>query len=303
MKALVISGGGSKGAFAGGIAQYLIQEKQQKYDLFVGSSTGSLLVPLLASNNVEKAKKVYTEIKNSDIFSLSPYKLKKRRGIEFIRMDHFNVLRSFLRGNKTFGSSKNLRKTIRKNFTEKDFDFIQKSVCNVIVTVSNLSTQEVEYKKIKDFNYSDYCDWIWASANFVPFMSLMIKNNMEYGDGGFGNNIPVQAAIDAGATEIDVIILDPINRLTNKIKSTNAFDLTFKLLDYLLEQNNQSKLEISKLRAQSKKVKINRFHTPTQLTENSLIFNQVKMKKWWDEGFDYAKNKAPKKATLIPKSL
>lgn len=300
MKALVISGGGSKGAFAGGIAQYLIEEKQQKYDLFVGSSTGSLLVPLLASNNVAKAKKIYTEIKNSDIFSLSPYKLKKRRGIEFIRMHHLNVLRSFLRGNKTFGSSKNLRKTIEQNFTQTDFDFIRKKETDVIVTVSNLSTQELEYKSIKNHSYADFCDWIWGSANFVPFMSLMIKNNMEYGDGGFGNNIPVQAAIDAGATEIDVIILDPINRLTNKIKSTNAFDLTFKLLDYLLEQNNQSKLEISKLKAQHKKVKINRFHTPTQLTENSLIFNQKKMKKWWEEGYQFAKNRGPKKATLIP---
>jgi predicted patatin/cPLA2 family phospholipase len=300
MKALVISGGGSKGAFAGGIAQYLIEEKQQKYDLFVGSSTGSLLVPLLASNNVAKAKKIYTEIKNSDIFSLSPYKLKKRRGIEFIRMHHLNVLRSFLRGNKTFGSSKNLRKTIEQNFTQTDFDFIRNKETDVIVTVSNLSTQELEYKSIKNHSYADFCDWIWGSANFVPFMSLMIKNNMEYGDGGFGNNIPVQAAIDAGATEIDVIILDPINRLTNKIKSTNAFDLTFKLLDYLLEQNNQSKLEISKLKAQHKKVKINRFHTPTQLTENSLIFNQKKMKKWWEEGYQFAKNRGPKKATLIP---
>lgn len=300
MKALVISGGGSKGAFAGGIAQYLIEEKQQKYDVFVGSSTGSLLVPLLASNNVLKAKKVYTEIKNSDIFSLSPYKLKKRRGIEFIRMHHLNVLRSFLRGNKTFGSSKNLRKTIEQNFSKTDFDFIRQKKIDVVVTVSNLSTQELEYKSIHDYSYSDFCDWIWASANFVPFMSLMIKNNMEYGDGGFGNNIPVQAAIDAGATEVDVIILDPINRLTNKIKSTNAFDLTFKLLDYLLEQNNQSKLEISKLKAQYKKVKINRFHTPTQLTENSLIFNQKKMKKWWAEGYQFAKKQGPKKATIIP---
>ena len=300
MKALVISGGGSKGAFAGGIAQYLIEEKQQKYDVFVGSSTGSLLVPLLASNNVLKAKKVYTEIKNSDIFSLSPYKLKKRRGIEFIRMHHLNVLRSFLRGNKTFGSSKNLRKTIEQNFSKTDFDFIRQKKIDVVVTVSNLSTQELEYKSIHDYSYSDFCDWIWASANFVPFMSLMIKNNMEYGDGGFGNNIPVQAAIDSGATEVDVIILDPINRLTNKIKSTNAFDLTFKLLDYLLEQNNQSKLEISKLKAQYKKVKINRFHTPTQLTENSLIFNQKKMKKWWAEGYQFAKKQGPKKATIIP---
>ncbi|MEP5600355.1 MAG: patatin-like phospholipase family protein, partial [Algibacter sp.] len=31
MKALVISGGGSKGAYAGGVAQYLIQEKKRDY--------------------------------------------------------------------------------------------------------------------------------------------------------------------------------------------------------------------------------------------------------------------------------
>ena len=44
MRALVISGGGSKGAFAGGVAQYLIeQDKGREYDMFLGTSTGSLL--------------------------------------------------------------------------------------------------------------------------------------------------------------------------------------------------------------------------------------------------------------------
>jgi len=32
LKALVISGGGSKGAFAGGVAQYLLEEKKKEYD-------------------------------------------------------------------------------------------------------------------------------------------------------------------------------------------------------------------------------------------------------------------------------
>jgi predicted patatin/cPLA2 family phospholipase len=36
MKALVISGGGSKGAFAGGIAEYLIRDCCISYELFVG---------------------------------------------------------------------------------------------------------------------------------------------------------------------------------------------------------------------------------------------------------------------------
>jgi predicted patatin/cPLA2 family phospholipase len=48
MKALVVSGGGSKGAFGGGVAQYLIEEEKRDYDLLIGTSTGSLLVPFLA---------------------------------------------------------------------------------------------------------------------------------------------------------------------------------------------------------------------------------------------------------------
>jgi NTE family protein len=76
--------------------------------------------------------------------------------------------------------------------------------------------------------------------------------------------------------------------------------MTFKLLDYIMEQNNQSKLEISKLRAQNKKVKINRFFTPTQLTENSLIFNREKMTKWWEEGKEFARKIDPKEAVIIP---
>ena len=55
-KALVISGGGSKGAFAGGVAQYLMRNQGREYDIFVGTSTGSLLIPQLALNNLEKFK-------------------------------------------------------------------------------------------------------------------------------------------------------------------------------------------------------------------------------------------------------
>lgn len=42
MKALVISGGGSKAAFAGGLAEYLITVCKQQYKIFIGSSTRKL---------------------------------------------------------------------------------------------------------------------------------------------------------------------------------------------------------------------------------------------------------------------
>ena len=57
MRAMVISGGGSKGAFAGGVAQYLMQGLDYKYDLFLGTSTGSLLISHLALKKLKKSKR------------------------------------------------------------------------------------------------------------------------------------------------------------------------------------------------------------------------------------------------------
>ena len=69
MRALVISGGGSKGAFAGGVAQYLIENKKINYDIFIGTSTGSLMVSHLALKKVEKIKEVYKSVNQHSNFS------------------------------------------------------------------------------------------------------------------------------------------------------------------------------------------------------------------------------------------
>src|SRR5690554_3860924 len=82
MKALVISGGGSKGAFAGGVAQYLIENKKHQYDLFLGTSTGSLLVSHLALNQVEKIKEIYTNVDQQAIFNVCPFAIKRKNGLE-----------------------------------------------------------------------------------------------------------------------------------------------------------------------------------------------------------------------------
>ena len=62
MRALVISGAGTKGAFAGGVAEHLIRAQDRKYDLYLDSSTGSLPVSHLALNKIEKIKKGFMEV-------------------------------------------------------------------------------------------------------------------------------------------------------------------------------------------------------------------------------------------------
>jgi NTE family protein len=289
MRALVISGGGSKGAFAGGVAQFLLEEEKNKYDIFIGTSTGSLLVCHLALNKIEKIKKVYTSVNQNSIFNRCPFIIKNKNGIDTIRINHFNVLINFFRGSKTFGESYNLKKLIKKTITESEFIELKKSSINIIITVTNLSSNEVEYKSINDSNYDDFCDWIWISCNYVPFMSLVTKNNYEYGDGGFTSLVPIQEAIIIGATEIDVIILETEVHISPKFTGKNPFSLMVNLFGTLLDQVKKSDVKIGKLAALHKNVKLNLYYTPTQLTSNALVFNQINMRKWWKQGFEIAK--------------
>ena len=291
MRAMVISGGGSKGAFAGGVAQYLMQGLNYNYDLFLGTSTGSLLISHLALQKIEKIKEVYTSVNQESIFSNCPFVIQKKHGVESIGIDHWNVLKNFYRGSKTFGESKNLLKLIRSTLTEEEFHSLKKGPKDIVVTVSNLSLNQVEYKSINDFSYDEFCEWIWISCNYTPFMSLVKKNGCEYADGGLGSMVPIEEAIKRGATEIDAIILQTETTLFNRMPSKNAFALLTAMFAFMLDRIEHQNIRIGKYVANHNDAVINFYYTPAVLTTNSLIFNKEKMTTWWESGYNFAKYK------------
>jgi len=292
MKALVISGGGSKGAFAGGVAQYLMEEKKHEYDLMLGTSTGSLLIPHLALGNVDKIREIYTNVNMANIFNVNPFVVKTRKGVQTVSINHFNVVWQFLRGKRTFGESRKLRKYIRKNFTRKEFEALKASKQNIVVTVTNLARNEVEYKCIRDYDYDAFCDWIWISCNYIPFMSLATVDGCEYGDGGFSSLVPIREAIERGATEIDVVVLETETLAEPKAVGKNPFSLMVNLFGTLLDQVEKHDIAIGKLAANSKGVKLDFYYTPVALTTNALVFNKEKMAEWWEMGYEYARSKS-----------
>lgn len=291
MRALVISGGGSKGAFAGGVAQFLIQEARHPYDLFVGTSTGSLLISHLALGKLDKIKEIYSNIDQDSIFSNCPFIVKKKYGVDEISINHWNVIKNFAKGSKTFGESENLRELIRDSLTVEEFEELKNGPNDVVVTVSNLSLNQVEYKSINDCSYDEYCDWIWVSANYTPFMSLVRKNGCEYADGGLGSIVPIEEAIRRGATEVDVVVLHTEVNYMNRMPSRNPFELLTTMLSFILDRIENQNIRIGKLVANQKNAIINLYYTPTILTTNSLIFDKKKMTLWWKRGYLYAKNK------------
>lgn len=290
MRALVISGGGSKGAFAGGVAQYLVEDLKREYDLFIGTSTGSLLISHMALNKAEKVRKVFTSVDQKSIFNNRPFLINHKHGQDNISINHLNVLINFLKGKKTFGESANLKKLLLNTFTRDEFDSLKESDKEIIVTVSNLSLNEVEYKSIKDYDYEDFMDWIWISCNYTPFMSLVNKNGCEYADGGLGSMVPVEEAIKRGATEVDAIVLQTEVTYINRMPSRNVFSLITNLFAFMLDRIENQNIKIGKFAASHHDAILNFYYTPTVLTTNSLIFDKEKMKLWWESGHEFAKH-------------
>lgn len=290
-KALVISGGGSKGAFAGGVAEYLIEGKNKNYDLYLGTSTGSLLITHLALGKIQTLKNIFTSVGQHSIFNVNPFRVRNIHGINVVGIRHSSTLLNFINGSKTFGESKNLKKLIRKSITREMYEVLHKNDKDIVVTVSNLTANRVEYKSINDCSYDDFCDWIWASCNYVPFMSLLEKNGHQYADGGFGCLIPIREAIDRGAKEIDAIILETEVTQINRMPANNPFSLLFAVQEFMMEHVEKHNITIGKLSARHHGVTLNLYYTPTVLTTNSLVFHKKQMAKWWASGFNYAKKR------------
>ncbi len=298
MRAMVISGGGSKGAFAGGVAEYLLETKKHSYDLLLGTSTGSLLISHLGLKKTEKIRSIYTSVTQDSIFSNCPFTIEHKYGIATIGINHWNVVKNFLRGGKTFGESLNLLDLIRNSVTEAEFDSLKNGPLDIVVTVSNLTLNRVEYKSINDFDYDSFCEWIWISCNYIPFMSLVRKNGYEYADGGLGCMVPIEEAINRGAKVVDAIVLHTEVSHLNRMPSKNAFSLLTNMFAFMLDRIEEHNIKIGKFTANHQNAIINFYYTPTVLTTNSLVFDKEQMTKWWKSGYIYAETRSEASSEL-----
>lgn len=157
MRSLVVSSGGSKGAYAGGIIQKLMEEGI-KWTTFIGSSTGSLIIPFIGNNKIQELKEYYTNISNDDIFSINPFKIKSVNNGNFsYSINHINIIKNFIfNKSRTLGDSSNLKSLIKNAFSLDDYNNIINDKKELIICVTNLTKSCLELKKISECDYDDF---------------------------------------------------------------------------------------------------------------------------------------------------
>ena len=64
--AIVLSGGGAKGAFQAGVLDALITDRKVSFDIAVGTSTGAIQATAVAQDDIPRLVQFWKDIKKSD---------------------------------------------------------------------------------------------------------------------------------------------------------------------------------------------------------------------------------------------
>ncbi len=195
MKAVVLSGGGSKGSYQIG-AWKALRELKINYDIIAGTSVGSINGALMVQNSYKEAVKLWKKINMQMLFGDEVKNPKNMK--ELAKIYGSNFLKN---GGMDVQKLQNLL-----NETIDEEKFFASFINYGLVTV-NLSGRKIVQMKKSKIPRGKLCDYIMASASCYPAFKLKDIDGNKYIDGGMFDNLPINLAIDLGATEIIAIDL------------------------------------------------------------------------------------------------
>ncbi|MGQ9509356.1 MAG: patatin-like phospholipase family protein [Thermodesulfobacteriota bacterium] len=230
-KALVLSGGGAKGAFAVEALKYLMVELGVRFDLAIGTSTGALIAPLVATQDLADLIHFYENVKQENIL--------------IDRADLFAFLFS-----DALNDSKPLERLIHRFFgDEARYQRLLQSSTEIFVTVVNMQTGEIGYGNPHQDPKTIFLKKILASAS-VPVMMPPVKiGKDQYIDGGVKEIAPLSEAIDEGATHILSILLspDPQNREPLQKELKSSMEISKRTVELFTEEILDNDLKVANI--------------------------------------------------------
>lgn len=288
MKALVISGGGSKGAFAVGVLKYLVQEKGREYDIISGTSTGALIAPLASTGDIERLEEIYTSQTTEDI-------LIKREPLSMKNITKINKFDSF------FDVSK-LRELTKKELYPR-YDTIISSGKILFFTAVCLQTGRVTYFSSREANSASGFDMIVLKSREEMLSAIMASASQpvlmppveinpgslpirQYVDGGLREYAPLSGVIANDPDEIDVILHSPPYYPIKAERFKNIFSILFQTIDIFSEDVSSNDMANALLEAEKKNIKINIYRPKRKLPiKDSLDFTPEEMRASLDMGY------------------
>ena len=188
-RALILSGGGARGAYHVGVWKFL-QEMDWKPDLICGTSVGSINAAAIASEfTLEDLIKLWKTIERGNVFRISLWK---------------KIVNTILRkGYTPLMDTKPLRELLTDLL---DFTLIHRSGIEIVISAVNILTSQLKFFDNEDIGI----EHIMASSAIPVVFPWQYIDGEPYWDGGIMANTPISPALERNADEIIVILLSPV---------------------------------------------------------------------------------------------
>ena len=188
--ALVLGGGGAKGAYeVGAIAA--LDELGIKAGSVFGTSVGALHAAMYAQGSMDAAAALWDNIRLSDVVSEESLAIADDAENIF---DHPEKLLEFI---TRYAQKKGVDVSPLMDILHKliDEDKIRRSGVHLGIVTTRFPSLAMVEKRLEEMETGSLIDWLMASASCFPIFPMKQVGGDRYIDGGFCDNTPVEMAV------------------------------------------------------------------------------------------------------------
>jgi NTE family protein len=281
MRALVLSGGGAKGAFEVGVVRRLLVDSGMRYHVLSGTSVGAINCAHLAqfsdgdeAQAVELMEKLWREIDTKSVYA------------DWNFLGLLNAL-----WKPSVYTTQPLRKFVGTHLDAKRVGASGKTLR--VSAVSLFTGRRRVWNEVSD----TLIDGVLASSAMPLFFEPVRVDGDLYVDGGIRQTTPLHDAIYAGAHEIDVVVLDEQYPEGSFPEHPKALDVGKRTLGTMLIEIEAANLMVAELHnrlidagcGDTEKVRLNlRVLRPSQPLGDPLDFSPDKIRREMDQGYNDA---------------
>lgn len=199
--ALVLEGGGARGAYQAGVLKALF-EAGYVFDGVAGTSVGALNGVMVAQNKFDESIKIWDEIDFANVLDVNNFYGERLASKNFDQQ----TLKYFYGYFKKLVAGRGLDTTKIKNLIRAniDEDLLRNSGIDFgIMTYSRTEKQPVAIF-VEDMPKGRVADYVMASASFPGFQKTVV-GGQEFIDGGVYDNMPINMMLDKGYKDVVAI--------------------------------------------------------------------------------------------------
>jgi predicted acylesterase/phospholipase RssA len=256
--ALVVSGGGAKGAFAVGAVEYMVDQLGLSFDLFAGTSTGALISSCLAAGKLPELITYYSTASTDTM-------LTQRAAGQIL-------------GKDSVMSSAPLRRALEGIFDQAAAAQVLQGTRPIFLSAVSLQTSELFYfhtmdgavieRPAREYRLKTRTELIGAmlASASVPVMMPPVQVLSkafdprfpplpegaagpivpdQFVDGGIREYAPLKVVIDQGATDIYAIILSPLTRARRNQTFAKVLSIIPRTIDTLTEDVSENDIDVA----------------------------------------------------------